>query len=146
MRMVSKEQNDEHRYDDMLDLPHHVSGTHKHMSMDQRAAQFAPFAALTGYDEAIKESSRLTETRRELSDEEKDNLDHKIQMLVKNEALHPLVLVTYFTEDPDKEGGMYHKKKGHIRKVDTAGYMLLFTDHTSINMHDIDDIAFIRNL
>lgn len=145
MRTISKDQHDEHRYEDMLDMPHHVSGTHKHMSMDQRAAQFAPFAALTGYDEAIQESSRLTERRRELSEEEKDELDHKIQVLIQNEVLHPFVLVTYFTEDQNKEGGMYHKKKGCIRKVDTAGYMLLFMDHTSINMHDIDDIAFIRN-
>lgn len=145
MRTISKDQNDEHRYDDMLDLPLHVSGTHKHMSMDQRAAQFAPFAALTGYDEAIRESARVTEKRRELSEEEKEELDHKIQILLKNEPLHPLVLVTYFTEDQLKEGGMYHKKKGRIRKVDTAGYILSFMDHTNISMYDIDDIVFIRN-
>ena len=137
MRTVSKDQNDPHRYDDMLDLEHHVSGTRRHMSMEQRAAQFSPFAALTGYDQAIQESSRLTSRRIELSEEEQNELNQKLQILSLHGKEKPEVTVTWFEEDPYKEGGSYRQKTVQIRKVDTYAGNLILSDHSTIALSDI---------
>ena len=92
-------------YEDIMDLPHHVSATRPQMPMSDRAAQFSPFAALTGYDEAIKETGRLTDTKQELSEETKATLDHKQQYLMEMLAVQPEVTITYFVPDERKVGG-----------------------------------------
>lgn len=137
MRAVSKDQNDPDRYDDMLNLPHHQSGTRKHMTPDQRAAQFSPFAALTGYEEAIQESSRLTMHRIELSDEEKEILNRKLQILSLHAKEKPNVTVTWFEEDPYKEGGSYVQKTVRISKIDTTTGNLITTDRKTIPLQEI---------
>lgn len=137
MRRVSADPDDPHRYDDMLNLPHHVSGTRPHMTMEQRAAQFSPFAALTGYEEAIKESSRLTQRKIELSEEEQEEVNRKLQILMNHEKEKPEVTVTWFEEDPEKEGGTYVQKTVRIRRVDTITGRLVLDSRKTISISDI---------
>lgn len=101
------------KYDDIINLPHHVSTKHQRLSMEQRAAQFAPFAALTGYGDAIKETARITEDRIELDDEEKIKLDNKLKKIQNNISNKPKVIVTYFVPDIRKSGGEYITKVGN---------------------------------
>lgn len=129
-----------HKYDDIIDLPHHVSATRPRMSMIDRAAQFSPFAALTGYDAAIKETGRLTDARIELSEESQAILDRKQQLLVDNLADHPEVAVTYFVPDERKAGGAYVTATGRVKKVDDYQRLLLLTDGTKIPLDEILDM------
>ena len=130
-----------HQYDDIIDLPHHVSATRPRMSMIDRAAQFSPFAALTGYDAAIKETGRMTDERIELSEESRAVLDGKQQLLLDNLADHPEVSVTHFVPDERKSGGAYVTVTGQVKKVDEFERLLILTDGTKIPLDDILDIA-----
>jgi hypothetical protein len=126
-----------HRYDDMIDLPHHVSEKHPQMPMLDRAAQFSPFAALTGYDAAIVETARLTDQKRELTEEQKQVISkglHELQKRIKND---PLVTVTFFKPDDRKSGGAYRTVTGNAKKVDAYLDMLLLTDGTAIPFDSI---------
>ena len=87
------------KYDDIINLPHHISSKHPRLSMEQRAAQFAPFAALTGYGDSIKETARLTDNRIELNEEEKEMLNIKLQELKNKVSIMPQVTITYFVPD-----------------------------------------------
>ena len=129
-----------HQYDDIIDLPHHVSATRPRMSMIDRAAQFSPFAALTGYDAAIKETGRLTDQRIELTEDSRAVLDRKQQLLVDNLADHPEVSVTYFVPDKRKTGGAYVTVTGRVKKVDDYQRLLLLTDGTKIPLDEILDM------
>lgn len=126
-----------HQYDDIIDLPHHVSPTRPRMSMIDRAAQFSPFAALTGYDAAIKETGRLTDQRIELSEDSRAALDRKQQLLVECLADQPEVSVTYFIPDERKSGGAYVTVTGIVKKVDDYQRLLLLTEGTKIPLDDI---------
>lgn len=129
-----------HEYDDIIDLPHHVSATRPRMSMIDRAAQFSPFAALTGYDAAIKETGRLTDERIELSEESRAALDRKQQLLMDKLADRPVVSVTYFIPDERKSGGAYVTATGQVKKVDEFARLLIFTDGTKIPLDEILDV------
>lgn len=129
-----------HQYDDIINLPHYVSPTRPRMSMIDRAAQFSPFAALTGYDAAIKETGRLTDQRIELSEDSRAALDRKQQLLVECLADHPEVSVTYFIPDERKSGGAYVTVTGIVKKVDDYQRLLLLTDGTKIPLDDILDL------
>ena len=129
-----------HQYDDIIDLPHHVSATRPRMSMIDRAAQFSPFAALTGYDAAIKETGRLTDERIELSEESRAVLGRKQQLLLDNLADHPEVSVTFFVPDERKAGGAYVTVTGRVKKVDEFGRLLVLTDGTKIPLDEILDM------
>lgn len=129
-----------HEYVDIIDLPHHVSATRPQMSMIDRAAQFSPFAALTGYDAAIKETGRLTDERIELSEESRAALDRKQQLLLDNLPDRPVVSVTYFVPDERKSGGAYVTVTGIVKKVDDYQRLLLLTDGTKIPLDDILDL------
>lgn len=130
-----------HQYDDIINLPHHVSPTRPRMSMIDRAAQFSPFAALTGYDAAIKETGRLTDERIELSEESRAVLDRKQQLLLDNLADHPEVSVTYFVPDERKSGGAYVTATGQVKKVDEFERLLILTDGTKIPLDEIQDLT-----
>lgn len=132
--------NDPHRYDDMLELPHHVSKKHLPMPMENRAAQFSPFAALTGYDAVIQEAARLTDRRVELSDEEKLCISGKLQLILKNLREHPQVSVTFFQFDERKEGGAYTVVRGRVKKVDAYDRSIRMMDDTRIPIDDVTDI------
>lgn len=128
------------KYDDIINLPHHTSPKRPRMSMIDRAAQFSPFAALTGYDAAIKETGRLTDERIELSEESRAALDRKQQLLLDNLADYPKVSVTYFVPDERKSGGAYVTVTGQVKKVDEFERLLILTDSTKIPLDDILDI------
>lgn len=120
------------KYDDIIALPHHVSRKRAPMSMTDRAAQFSPFAALTGYDAAIAETGRLTEGYVDLGEGSKEALNEKLKLLQAAQQAQPEVTVTYFCPDERKQGGSYRTVSGRIKKVDAVGQRLLFTDGTRI--------------
>lgn len=132
--------NDNHKYDDILNLPHHVSATRPRMSMMDRAAQFSPFAALTGYDAAIQETGRLTDRRIELSEDSRAALDRKQQLLLDRIADHPQVSVTYFVPDERKSGGSYVTATGSVKKVDPHRRIMEMEDGDEIPLDDILDM------
>ena len=132
------------RYDDIIKLPHNVSTRHPQMPLLDRAAQFAPFAALTGHDEAIKETARLTESPVELSEEQAEKLDKRLQMLLaelrENPLREPEIKVIYFRPDTVKDGGAYEAVTGSVRKVDEYRRQILFTDGTVLSMEKLFSI------
>ncbi|MCR5146070.1 MAG: hypothetical protein K6B70_01805 [Clostridia bacterium] len=127
-------------YDDIINLPHHVSKKHPQMSLEARAAQFAPFAALTGYDEQVKETARLTNERKELADGLKMILDEKIQEIQKHLSEKPKVTITYFVPDTRKQGGKYVTATGNIVKIDEYTRHILFENKTKIPIKEIIEI------
>ena len=131
------------KYDDIIDLPHHISTTHHRMSMLERAAQFQPFRALTGYEDAVRETARLTDDRVELTEDEKALLDGKLQRLADNLASHPLVTVTYFQPDKKKAGGAYVTATGELKKIDDFTSTLLLTGGERIPIENIVDIQSV---
>ncbi len=129
--------NYSHKYDDIIGLPHPVSAKRGHMSMVDRGAQFSPFAALTGYDAAIKETARLTGCRIELTESEKLLLNETVQVLMEKMESHPAVSVTYFQPDVRKEGGEYVTETVRIAKPDPYGRGLILTDGRMLLFEDI---------
>ena len=127
-------------YEDIINLPHHTSSKRPRMSMIDRAAQFSPFAALTGYDAAIKETGRLTDERIELDEAELDVLNTKFQSLVDKLGEEPKVDVLYFLPDQRKSGGAYHTVSGVVKKLDLYERVLIMKDGPSIPMDDVRDI------
>ena len=127
-------------YEDIIHLPHHVSATRPQMSMSDRAAQFSPFAALTGYDEAIKETGRLTDDRIELDENTRTALDIKQAYLAENINIHPEISITYFLPDTKKDGGEYVTATGSLKRIDEYERMLIFVDGRKIPMDEIANI------
>ena len=121
-------------YDDIIGLPHHVSERHPRMAMIDRAAQFSPFAALTGYDAAVKETARLTESKVELTEEEKSILDAKLREAAETKAT---VRITYFIADGKKTGGAYACTEGQVKVLDTIYGAILLRDGTEIPVDDV---------
>ena len=131
------------KYDDIINLPHHVSVTHPHMPMLDRAAQFMPFRALTGYEDAVQETARLTEEKPELTEDEKALLDVRLQNLAEGIAGQPGVTLTYFQPDQKKAGGAYVSVTGRLKKIDDAAGVLILTGGERILIEDILDIQII---
>ncbi len=129
------------RYNDIIDLPHHVSKTHSHMSMHDRAAQFMPFRALTGYEDAVQETARLTDEKIELTEDQKALLDTELQKLADKIGSLPLVTVTYFQPDKKKAGGAYVCVTGQLKKIDDFNGTLIFLGGERILIDDILSIS-----
>lgn len=130
-----------HKYDDIINLPHHRSDKRPKMPLCDRAAQFSPFAALTGYDEAIKESARLTEQRRKLSDEKKNELNAKLSLLrIKNRS-RTEVNIIYFITDQKKDGGAYTSVTGAVRRIDDCRRIIIMENQQKIPLDDIWGIS-----
>lgn len=132
-------------YQDILYLPHHVSEIHRPMPRGSRAAQFAPFAALTGYGEAIGETVRQTDDCIALDEDEKDMLDRKLQILHASLAEKPLIRVTYFLPDERKAGGAYFHVSGNVERLDIQKRILVLADRTAIPLERIcslDGVCF----
>lgn len=127
-------------YEDIINLPHHVSKSRPQMSMLDRAAQFSPFAALTGYDAAIKETGRLTDEKQELDDDTKAALNMKQAYLMEMIDEQPEISVTYFLPDTKKAGGAYTTVTGKLKRFDEYERLLILTDGKKIPMDDIADI------
>ena len=128
------------KYDDIIDLPHHVSRKHPQMPLWDRAAQFAPFAALTGHEAAIKETARLTEEEIELDENSKELLDLRLQQLQAHLSEHPSVTVTYFKPDEKKSGGAYETVTGKVKKVDGYTGELVFTDGRRVELKSVVEL------
>lgn len=128
-------------YEDIIDLSHHVSPTRNKMSMIDRAAQFSPFAALTGHDAAIKETARLTEQKTELDENEKTILNEKLQMITEKIKEHPEVTITYFQPDCRKTGGKYVEVTGFVKKIDEYERCVRMQDGKKISIDEIYEIV-----
>lgn len=131
----------DHSYDDIINLPHHVSKKHPPMSLYARSAQFAPFAALTGYEDAVRETAREINERIEIDDELKLILDGKIQILIEKIKAKPEVTFTYFIPDLRKDGGAYVSVEGIIKKIDMFEQKIYLADNTEIPINEVIDIS-----
>lgn len=129
------------KYKNIIDLPHKQSSKRPRMSLSDRAAQFAPFAALTGYDDAIVETGRLTDKKIELSEEALDLLNVKYQILLAHLADNAEIILTYFVPDKNKSGGAYVEKQGVVKRLDIFERQLILCDGTKILMDDILTIS-----
>ena len=127
---------------DIINLPHHVSHNHPQMPMEARAAQFAPFAALTGYDAVIHETARLTDRQVELEEYDNERLNRKFADLMSILDNHPEITVSYFLPDERKAGGSYNTTSGKVMKIDTYEHLLWMDDGTKIPITDIIDLVF----
>ncbi len=129
------------RYEDIINLPHHQSEKRPHMSNYERAAQFSPFAALTGFDDEINEAARLTDCRPQLTEDQLNSLDEAIQRI--SDLDKPLIAVTFFVPDVNKSGGSYRVYTGTLRFLDLGEGKLKFTDDTAIPFDDVVDVRVI---
>lgn len=136
--------NDEHRYDDMLDLPRHSSTLHKHMSIEDRAAQFIPFQAVQGYEDAVKETARLTDEKIELSENQKQELNEKINFLIKHKNI--LISITYYVLDGKKAGGHYKTIIDNLKNIDLINKTIILHNKQIIKMEDILDITIQQQM
>ena len=127
-------------YDDIINLPHHVSKRHPQMSMWNRAAQFAPFAALTGYDAAIQESGRFTDNWVGLSESGNEEMNRKMELIVSMLPEHPSVTIEYFVPDGHKEGGSYQNYIGNVKRIDEYEKCIEFTDGKKVPLDVIREI------
>ena len=131
------------KYQDMLHLPHPVSATHPRMSLQDRAAQFSPFAALTGYDDALKETARLTDRFIELDEDKKQEIDRQIYYLREHLTDKMTVRITYFVPDIRKDGGAYNTLEGYVQKIDENSRSLRIQG-TEIPVDKIYQMDFLR--
>lgn len=124
-------------YEDIVHLPHHVSKKHPPMSAVNRAAQFAPFAALTGHDAAIAETARLTDIETDLSDSDVDILNRRHNILTERLAEHPEITFVYFVPDTQKSGGAYVTRTGRVKKFDEYEQTYVLEDGTKIQIRHV---------
>ena len=136
---------DGHKYDDIINLPHHISARHPQMTLSERAAQFAPFAALTGHNAAIQETARYTDSFAELDEDGKELLDEKLRELAsqlqEEGEQEPEVEITYFRPDLKKCGGSYVTVSGRVKKIDGYKHQILLADGTVIDMEYLFSIV-----
>ena len=128
-------------YDDILHLPHPTSKRHPRMPIVDRAAQFSPFAALTGHRAAIEETARVTDRRIELDEDAKEQLDQTLQLLLERIDEQPEITVTWFSPDKKKAGGQYHTATGKLKRIDSREGRLILTDGNQIPLEDLLEIS-----
>ena len=131
------------KYDDIFSLPHPVSKTHPPMPRAERAAQFSSFAALTGYEEIVAESARLTEARAERDRDALEALDGALRALAAEIETRPEAELRYFVPDEKKAGGRYETLRGRVKKIDEQASLLLLEDGKKIPLGDIASIEKI---
>lgn len=139
-----REEKSSHRYDDIINLPHPTSENHPRMSLYGRAAQFSPFAALTGHDAAIKETARLTDERWEIAEDTKEQLNEKLQWILANMDKDITVSFTYFIPDKRKSGGEYVTATGKVKRMDEYEHKVFLSDGTEIPIEQIKEIELFR--
>ncbi|ETP73057.1 YolD-like protein [Lachnospiraceae bacterium JC7] len=132
------------KYGDIIDLQHSESLKHKRMSLYSRAAQFAPFAALTGYEEAIMETGRLVSEKLVLSETQKEHLDQQLQEL-KDHLSEQELCITWFKADEKKAGGEYITTKGYVKRIDTIERKIIMADGQMISMDDVYEIGVVSD-
>ncbi len=129
------------KYKDIINLPHHVSKNHPRMSLNNRSAQFAPFSALTGYSEKIKETARITDKKIELDEGLKTVINNRLQIIKENIKSVPQVTITYFIKDQRKSGGSYKTIITNIKKIDEVNKIFILTNNEKIQIDDIINIS-----
>ena len=129
------------KYDDIINLPHHTSTKHPRMTRTARAAQFAPFAALTGLDDEMEETARLTDKKITLDEEQKQVINRELLFIKNNPQRDIPVIVTFFKSDGRKDGGAYIEKEVRIKKIDEINRKLILSDYSEIK---IDDLFSVR--
>lgn len=133
-------ENISHKYDDIINLPHHVSKKHPQMSLHDRAAQFSPFAALTGHKAAINETARLTDEKQILSEDVIAKLNEQLNLIKENIGTNQTVTITYFVPDDRKSGGAYISHTGVVKKIDEYNHTVILTDKTVIPIEQISEM------
>ena len=133
--------NKTNKYDDIINFPHHISKKHPQMSIEARSAQFAPFAALTGYEDLLKEISRMTDEEVEINEDQKEILDTKIQILKEYIDTKPLVCVVYFIKDNLKSGGKYETLIENVIKINEYSQSMIFESGKEIYLKNIVDLS-----
>lgn len=135
----------EHKYDDIITLPHHVSKKYKCMSIQNRSCQFAPFAALNGYSDEIYEASRLTYKKVELDDDVKGIINSNLLLIQEIIKDRPIVNITYFIPDNKKDGGSYRREKKQVKRLDNVYKKIIFMDNSYVYINDIREIEVCCN-
>lgn len=130
------------RYDDILHLPHHVSSKREQMTIADRAAQFSPFAALTGHDAAIRETARLTDQKIELTEDALVALDYSYRKMTEHPEARQTVQITYFQPDERKNGGAYVSALGIVHKIDMVQRLIYMENKIVIPMDHVLKIIF----
>lgn len=133
-------ENVSHKYDDIINLPHHVSKKHPQMSLHDRAAQFSPFAALTGHKAAINETARLTDEKQILSEDVIAKLNEQLNLIKENIGTNLIVTITYFVPDDRKSGGAYISNTGVVKKINEYNHTVILTDNTVIPIEQISEM------
>lgn len=133
-------ENISHKYDDIINLPHHVSKKHPQMSLHDRAAQFSPFAALTGHKAAINETARLTDEKQILSEDVIAKLNEQLNLIKENIGTNQTVTITYFVPDDKKSGGAYISNTGVVKKINEYNHTVILTDKTVIPIEQISEM------
>ena len=133
-------ENISHKYDDIINLPHHVLKKHPQMSLHDRAAQFSPFAALTGHKAAINETARLTDEKQILSEDVIAKLNEQLNLIKENIGTNQTVTITYFVPDDKKSGGAYISHTGVVKKIDEYNHTVILTDKTVIPIEQISEM------
>ncbi len=131
------------KYEDIINLPHYEPIYHPRMSIDKRAGQFAPFAALVGYDEEIEETARLTTRKHILDGESVDKLNENLNIIKENVNKHLEIKITYFIADLKKEGGKYINKTGKVKTLDLVNGYIKMIDNEKIYLEDITEIVIL---
>lgn len=128
------------KYDDIINMPRHISKKRPQMSLYNRSAQFAPFAALAGYEERVKETARLTDTKIEIDDGLRNTLNMKLNIINEHLKEKPEITITYFIKDNKKSGGKYSTLKCVIRRIDLVNQEIILYDRSVIKLDDIINI------
>ena len=131
------------KYDDIISLPHHVSKYYPRMTLEQRSAQFAPYDALEGYSDGVRETERITDKKIILDEEKKEILNSKLNIIKSSSDIE--VTITYFVKDMKKDGGCYKNKTGFVKKIDIYNQQIVMTDNTKISINEIIDIKLCYN-
>lgn len=129
------------KYDDIIELPHHTSEKHPSLGVSSYAAQFSPFAALTGYEDIVAEAARYTDERTELGDDEAEWLSAKFALLSERIKENPVVTFTYFRRDAKKSGGEYLQVTSRVKRIDEVERKIYFTNGESLMADDVTDVT-----
>ena len=139
--MIEDKNKYKHEYDDIINLPNPTSRNHPRMPIQTRAAQFSPFAALTGHDAAIKETARLTDEKQELSEDALERLNEQLNIISQNIDTDQIITITYFVPDDKKSGGAYISHSGIVKKIDEYERTVIMEDKTVIPIEQINRIS-----
>ena len=140
---MSEYYKNQHKYDDIVNLPHHQSKDRAHMSLYDRAAQFAPFAALSGHEEAIEETARVTDEKITLDETTIERINEKLYDISQHLSEKKNVLITYFRPDAHKSGGAYLTDVGTVKKIDEIEKQVIMDSGMRIAMEHIIDMETV---